>query len=753
MGGLTVAVALLAGCNRDPGVPAVRPELTADQVLHRLIRLYDDATAYQDNAVVRLQYRRGGKSYEDEARASVHWQAPNRIRVEAYQVEAVCDGKQLSARIKDEPTNNFDGQVVVRDAPPKLTLSELWEEDEILSLAFRQGLAGYPLQLDLLLSDTPLVALLDEGVERTLLESAKLDGHTCHRLRVDTADGTFVLWVDQQQGVLRRVEYPAATFAAEIAEDKAVEDLQLTVEFRAAELGTVPPEETFALRVPADAKRVKRFIPPPRELPSDLFGKTTTPYVFTDLSGESVTNQMLADRIKVFVWFNNHPACQATIQQLSQVYQQYKLQDRVAIRAVCAEPSSFTSQQVQALTASWQIDLPIVRDLQALGRDLFQIPWAPTLIVLDGNNVVQIFEVGANPNLVAELPQVLEQLLAGEDLAGTILDQFRREQTQYERALARGEPDVPVNLTEGTSVASVSGPQLLQLRPLWENVQLQATGNVVALEDNQQGLRFLVHEGWRTITEVGGQGNLITRHELDLPPLAAVSQLLSAVDSKGERYFVAWSLRSPQAHVFDAQWRRVLSYPPSSLQHDGVQDALLTDLDGDGNLELEVGFWGAAGVHSVSLSGTTLWTSGEISHVLSMLATPPVDGRRTLWVASASGAVTRCDQHGRGSQVGHNSGMLIHHLFGGSDQADVPIPYCGISYGLEGRRLALGLTPEPKSQWRYNLPGGAFDTQIRFVASARLLDRPRSPLVDRRRRRKRAYHQSGRPVYRFLPDR
>ena len=65
--------------------------------------------------------------------------------------------------------------------------------------------------------------------------------------------------------------------------------------------------------------------------------------------------------------------------------------ERVAIQAVCAEASSFTDEQIAALTQAWHVDLPIVRDLQALGRDLFQVPWAPTLVVLDGKNVVQIY--------------------------------------------------------------------------------------------------------------------------------------------------------------------------------------------------------------------------------------------------------------------------------------------------------------------------------------------------------------------------
>ena len=95
---------------------------------------------------------------------------------------------------------------------------------------FRQLFYGqWVLQLDLLLSATPLAALMEESVQRSLLEPANLDGNMCHRVSAATPDGTFVLWVDQESSVLRRIEYPAATFAPEIAEDKLVDDLQLTV--------------------------------------------------------------------------------------------------------------------------------------------------------------------------------------------------------------------------------------------------------------------------------------------------------------------------------------------------------------------------------------------------------------------------------------------------------------------------------------------------------------------------------------------
>ncbi len=80
-----------------------------------------------------------------------------------------------------------------------------------MSLAFRQGLAGYPVQLDLLLSPTPLAALMQNDVPRSLLEPARCDDRQCHRIQIDSPDGVFVLWVDQQDHLLRRMEYPVAT--------------------------------------------------------------------------------------------------------------------------------------------------------------------------------------------------------------------------------------------------------------------------------------------------------------------------------------------------------------------------------------------------------------------------------------------------------------------------------------------------------------------------------------------------------------
>jgi len=713
--------AAVTGCGRGGAEPGVKHHPTADTVLRAMVDAYQAADAYQDRAVVCLSYRRDGRDFKDEAPLAVRWQAPNRVHVQAYQAYVVSDGQQLCAQIRDEATRDFDGQLAQRRAPERLALADLYEYDEVLSLAFRQGLTGYPLQLDLLLGTEPLAVLRSDQATRELLEPSMLDGRTCQRVAIDTPDGRFVLWIDEASHVLRRAEYPAATFAREIAEDVAVEEVRLTAEFRGATFANRLAADAFAMQRPPQAKQVKKFVPPPREMPSELIGKTTSAFAFADLAGGTVSSDALGDKIKVLLWFNDHPACRSSVQQLNQVYQQYRQHSRVAIYAVCTEPATVSDEQIGQLLQLWQVEVPGVRDVQAFGRDLFQIPWAPTMVVLDGNNVLHIFEVGANPNLVAELPQVLERLVAGENLAGEILDQFHQARVKYEQMLARGEPDALDTAPDGAPVAAATSPGLLRLRPAWTSTELTAAGNILAIDQGTGDTTFLVHDGWRSIVELAADGRVTARHELDLPDMAAVSQLQSALDGQNSRYYVAWSLRSNQVHVFDATWHRVLSYPPSSVPHDGVQDALLADLNADGKLELCVGFWGAAGVHCVTLDGTPLWTSNRVSHVFSLAVAPRADNPHVLWVATASGQVVPLDQHGQTGTLANPNGQLIHHIYSTGDASHGATPYCGIAYGTDGRRLALGLTPEPRSQWRYTLPSGSFPSQIRFVTAAALL--------------------------------
>ena len=129
--------ALAAGCGRaePPASEAAKPtenqakpavakadtpakaetpaKLTARKVLGSMVAAYQKASSYADAGVVHVEAEADGKKLiDDSAKFSVTLARPNQIRLEAYQVKLVSDGKQLFAAIDDLP-----GQVLEKPAP------------------------------------------------------------------------------------------------------------------------------------------------------------------------------------------------------------------------------------------------------------------------------------------------------------------------------------------------------------------------------------------------------------------------------------------------------------------------------------------------------------------------------------------------------------------------------------------------------------------------------------------------------------
>ncbi len=703
---------------------------SADDVLKKMIDAYQHATSYRDNGQVRISYRQAGELHEDQADLIVKLERPNKLSLRAYQVTLACDGKTLHAKIRDEQTGDIDGQVVVRPAPAVITLPEL-HTDEILRDAISSGLGRHPAQLELLLSEKPLETVFDEQVERNLLSPESIDNHPCQRVEVKTVEGSFVFWVDQHDYLLRRLEFPTNELAQQIGQAGPVSDVQLAADFTDARFGDKLNDEEFRFEIPADAKQVRAFVLPPQPLPSKLFGKRPAGFSFASLDGSLVSRDSLKGKIAVLVWFNDHPASRTSLEQLNQVRDTVRNDARVQFVAVCTEPSSVSNLQLRQLVDGWKVGVPVARDLDAYGRDVFQIPFAPTLVVLDAQGVLHIFEVGANPNLAEQLPVVLGRLLAGENLAAELLAHYENDLATYHRALAAvgasGEPGsdqtTVIELPE-TKIPPRSDPRHLKLSKLWTCSELKAPGNILVISTPQQEQRIIVHDGWRTVAELDEQGKVVASHELDLPDKAAVSYLCTVTTNDGRRYFAASAVRSQQVHLFDENWQRLLSYPPAEQDHDGIMDVQLSNLDDDGKPELYVGYWSLLGVHSVTPDGRRLWSNRIVPTVLSLAVAPNDGASRKLLVTSDRGSIVPLNEFGKHDPEINVNGRAIHQLFAAQFGGDRPTAYCGISYNEDGGLVAVGLNRDLVEQWSYNLPLGVFRTQIQFVTSGSFLDRP-----------------------------
>ena len=142
---------MLTACRKSapPNTQAKGPpkELTAEDVIQQMIEAYRNAQNYSDNGHVRLHYVQNGVAHEDKAPLSVTVQIPNHIVAEIYQTTIVSDGKELFARIKDEATEDLDGQVFSREVSSRLNLSNLYD-DELLDRLIKRDSPVIPFNLN-----------------------------------------------------------------------------------------------------------------------------------------------------------------------------------------------------------------------------------------------------------------------------------------------------------------------------------------------------------------------------------------------------------------------------------------------------------------------------------------------------------------------------------------------------------------------------------------------------------------------------
>lgn len=693
-----------------PATPVVHRRPAADSLLEEMVRAYRAAPAYSDRGEIVLSYRMGGRRFHDAAPLSVVLERPNRVRLRAYQVDLVGDVGMLQVRITDARTQDLDGQVVVRRAPEELSLSAL-VEDSMLAELLSRGLGRLPVQLELLLGSSPLSGFRDAETKRRLLDDRLLGEHRCHRVEVRTAEGAFVLWIDAKQFLLRRLEYPAAALASQWPDAAGASDMELIADFTNARFEVSQPEDFILWEVPEQAKIVRRFVRPPQALPSRLFGRPPASFALERLDGSPVGPQQLEGRVAVLHWYVDHPACKASIQQLDKLLEQFSGQ--VAIYGVCAEPASVSSAQLEDLFAAWNVRLPILRDLAAVGRDIFGVEALPAIVVLDRHGAVQLFEVTYNPQLAEQLGLAIERLQRGEDLGLGIAAQAQQDALDYQHLLAAAGyvGDLPAPTT-------ASRPQTLTLRPRWTMSQLTRPGNVAVVPTPQEPELWVLDDG-RQIVRFSADGQV--RGGLTLKQAGHErASLLSVLPHEGGlRAFAVADFGGTQVDVYDAQGQRRFAAPPPDLRHGGVRSITWADANGDGAQDLCVGLIDA-GLLVWDLEGREVLRAG-IAGARSV--TKRLDGPAGLWVTGDSGrvAVAAPAEAARPAEPHPLAPVFELYAAGGSRAAPGGShSVVGVSFDLEGQRVLRGLGEDFSEQWLYRLPGGAYTGPLQWIVPADL---------------------------------
>jgi hypothetical protein len=404
------------------------------------------------------------------------------------------------------------------------------------------------------------------------------------------------------------------------------------------------------------------------------------------------------------------------------VYQKYKDNDKVTFLAVSVDGAQTTDDQLREAFTKAKTAIPILRDPQQHAQTAFEIQLLPSLFVIGPDGTVQFVQTEYNAELATQLPQMLDKLLAGQSVYEEAMRENERRQRKVSGGPASSNDAAAASVAElpKVDIAARSEPKRLKLVPLWTCGELKQPGNILCVERHDAPPQLLVCDGWRTIAELDAVGKVAARHELAIPPTAVIAYLRTAVGDKGQRYFVGCAASQQQLHLFDADFMRLLSYPAEG-QHAGIQDVQLADLDGDGQPELNVGYFGVVGVKNAALDGTPRWSNRSFENVFSLAVSgPAAGGARHLLVAA--GAITPIDDRGKSGTAVRIEGRFARLIVAADLRGDGKTEYCCVASIRAGMDTAVGLSTDVREKWQYELPLGAQSVPaLEMIASGRIV--------------------------------
>lgn len=504
--------------------------ISARQVIDDCRQAYQKLSSYEDDGYVRLAYRMKGELLEDRAPLSVAFQRPGLLGIRAYSIEAGPSDGRWRLQLRDSGRSAVAGQVVSRATPAKADFNWLLS-DPAVAEELAAGLAGFPPQLDMLLGPNPMRGLVDDSALLKLDAPETVGGELCYVVQVTRGPAQYRLWINQATMLLRRLQMPSAHLTPEMLADSNITSTQLTIELPGIKTNEAIDWKKYEINVSPESKLVSHFVPAPPKMQLERLGLKVPAFRLRSNDGKQTfsADGTNSNKITVLTWMADHPACKETAARLSKIADAVaatSVAHRIQFVNVWAEPQPAEGTTFESLSKDWDLRGKLVLDSEAVGRDVFGVSEAPTIVVIDGQNRLQIFEERSNPFLTQVLPGLLGRLAEGEDLAGEAIRQAKLEEQRFEAELWMA---AAVDAQRSLFVPPASYPsRVIPLVKSGEDLQLSGDAQVVALTvDESQMVWTLTSNGvlQRTDPSTNAKQEFRTRWSIDaaLPARLEVS--------------------------------------------------------------------------------------------------------------------------------------------------------------------------------------------------------------------------------------